>query len=237
MVPTPRAAVLARSLLILGLCVVTCGQAAPGERTPAPVMSHQGADWLERSDRDKEEKPYEVIKAMGLEAGDVIADIGCGTGYYTRKIAKAVAPGGKVYGVDIQPEMLEKLEALCAKEGLTNVESVLGDEDDPKLPDASIDWIILVDAYHEFQDPVGMLEKMRTCLKPDGKVALLEYRLEGTTANHIKVDHRMSIPQVLGEWAPAGFELVEIREFLPTQHYFVFQKAPKYRTPQESIEE
>ena len=110
-------------------------------------------------------------------------------------------------------------------EGLTNVEPVLGTNDDPNLPADSVDWILLVDVYHEFQQPKAMLAKMREALKPDGRVALLEYRLEGLSAVHIKTDHRMSPKQVLREWEPAGFRLVDRHEFLPTQHFFVFEKA------------
>ncbi len=121
--------------------------------------------------------------------------------------------------------MIGFLKRRFREEGLTNVEPVLGANDDPRLPSGSLDWILLVDVYHEFQQPKAMLVKMRDALKPDGRVALLEYRLEGSTAAHIKIDHRMSPEQVLREWEPAGFRLVERLEFLPTQHFFVFEKA------------
>lgn len=196
-----------------------------GERRPAEVMSWRGAAWLEREDRNEQEPPDQVIRAMGLSDGDVVADIGCGTGYFSRPMARAVAPGGKVYGVDIQPEMLDFLEKIAEEFGVSNIEPVLGESDDPKLPPESVDWILLVDVYHEFQQPKAMLAKMREALKPDGKVALLEYRLEGDSAVHIKREHRMSPEQVMKEWQPAGFRLVAQHEFLPTQHFFVFEKA------------
>jgi predicted methyltransferase len=196
-----------------------------GERRPAPVMSWAAADWLERADRDDEQRPDEVIRTMGLEDGDVVADLGCGTGYFARRMAKAVAPGGRVYAVDIQPQMLRLLRSRVAEEGLTNVEPVLGDNDDPKLPEQSLDWILLVDVYHELQQPKAILAKMREALKPDGKVALLEYRLEGLSAVHIRTEHRMSPEQVLAEWEPAGYRLAARHEFLPSQHFFVFEKA------------
>jgi predicted methyltransferase len=195
------------------------------ERRPAPVMSWLGADWLERADRDSEQRPDEVIRTMGLEDGDVVADLGCGTGYFARRMARAVAPGGRVYAVDIQPEMLRFLRSRVDEEGLTNVEPVLGENDDPKLPAESLDWILLVDVYHELQQPKAMLAKMREALKPDGKVALLEYRLEGLSAVHIKTEHRMSPKQVLAEWEPAGYRLAALHEFLPSQHFFVFEKV------------
>ncbi|MCC6491333.1 MAG: class I SAM-dependent methyltransferase [Candidatus Hydrogenedentes bacterium] len=207
-----------------------CGTSHAGEpavaREPAPVMTYHGADWLERPGREQEERPDEVIAAMGLKAGDVAVDLGCGTGYFARRMAKVVGPSGKVYGVDIQPEFLEMMKDLCAKEGITNVVPVLGNETDPNLPKGGIDWILLVDVYHEFQQPEPMLAKMRESLKPNGKIALVEYRLLGDAAKHIKVEHRMSVKQVLEEWNPAGFELVDLLEFLPSQHLFIFQKDP-----------
>ena len=217
------------AITIFALTVPVLAQEAETsvKRTPAPVMSFRGAPWLERETRDKEEQPYKVIETMDLEPGDVVADIGCGSGYYARKIAKVVGPEGKVYGVDIQPEMLDIMMELCDQEEIANVVPVLGDPNDPHLPKERVDWIILADVYHEFQAPEAMLAKLLECLKPDGKVALLEYRLKGQTAAHIKRDHRMSVEQVKSEWLPAGFELADLHEFLPAQHFFVFQKAAK----------
>lgn len=200
-------------------------EAPRAERRPAPVMGFAGADWLEREGREAEQRPEEVIRAMGLKDGDVVADLGCGTGFFARRMARAVAPRGRVYGVDIQPEMLEKMRGLLAREGIQNVVPVLGAADDPQLPPGSLDWILLVDVFHEFQQPTAMLRKMREALKPDGRVALVEYRLHGDSAAHIRVEHRMSVDQVLREWLPAGFRLVEKHEFLPTQHFLIFAKS------------
>ncbi len=213
------------SLLVLAVAQgVALGRQAP-ERRPAPVMGYQGADWLEREGREEEQRPGEVIKTMGLKDGDLVADLGCGTGYFARRMARAVAPSGRVYAVDIQPEMLDRMKGLLEKEAITNVVPVLGEADDPKLPSAGLDWILLVDVYHELQRPKAMLAKMRESLKPAGRIALVEYRLEGTTASHIRPEHRMSPAQVLAEWEPAGFRLVTRHEFLPTQHFFVFEKT------------
>jgi predicted methyltransferase len=212
-------------LLVVGGASRAARAGQDGERRPAGVMSWLGAEWLERASRDEEQRPDEVIRTMGLADGDTVADIGCGTGYFSRPMARAVAPTGRVYAVDIQSQMLRLLEERLEDEGLTNVEPVLGTNDDPNLPAESVDWILLVDVYHEFQQPKAMLAKMREALKPDGRVALLEYRLEGLSAVHIKADHRMSPEQVLREWQPAGFRLVDRHEFLPTQHFFVFEKA------------
>jgi ubiquinone/menaquinone biosynthesis C-methylase UbiE len=189
-------------------------------------MGAGGADWLERSSRDEEQKPDEIVRTLGLKNGDVVADLGAGTGYFTRRLAKAVGPSGLVYAVDIQPEMLSLLKSHVEKAGIRNVVPVLGAVDDPKLPSGSLDWILLVDVYHELQQPKATLARIREALKPTGKVALVEYRLEGLTALHIREEHRMSAKQVLAEWEPAGFRLVKVYEFLPVQHFFVFERAP-----------
>jgi predicted methyltransferase len=195
------------------------------EREPAPVMSYLGAEWLERPERDAEQQPDKVLEAMGLRAGDHVADIGAGTGYFTRRIARITGPTGRAYAVEIQPEMLEILGELAREEGVKDyIEPVLGEDNDPKLPAGALDWILIVDTYHEFQQPQAMLKHIHDALKPDGKVAVIEYRLLGETAAHIKEDHRMSVRQVLAEWNPAGFELVDLLEFLPSQHFFIFQK-------------
>jgi SAM-dependent methyltransferase len=201
-------------------------QAATAVRAPAPVMSFEGAEWLERPSRVEEERPDLVLEAMELKNGDVVADIGAGSGFFTRRLAKAVGPDGRVFGVDIQPEMLGILRETSQKEGIKNIIPVLGEEDDPKLPAGAIDWVLLVDTYHEFQDPQTMLRHIRACLAATGKVALVEYRLHGDTARHIKEDHRMSVRQVLAEWNPAGFRLIDLIESLPSQHLFIFEKAP-----------
>jgi predicted methyltransferase len=196
--------------------------APASSRQPAPVVGHEHAQWLEREGREETEKPDEVIAAMGLRDGDAVAEIGCGTGFFSRRLAKAVGPHGKVYAEDIQPEMLSLLQTYAAKDGDANIVTVLGTETDPKLPAGQMDWILLVDVYHEFQNPAPMLAKIREALKPGGRVALVEYRAEDSSARHISSAHRMSVDQVLKEWTPAGFALVRRIESLPSQHFFVF---------------
>ncbi len=223
-VPALRAAALAAGLL---LALAARAQEEQPARVPAPVMTFHGADWLERPSRMEEERPLDVIAYMDLKPGMTVVDLGCGTGYYARKMAPKVLPGGRVYGEDIQPEMLEIMKQLCAKENIENVVPILGDEKDPKLPKGKVDWIIMADVYHEFQYPEPMLAKMLESLSPTGKVCLLEYRAEEfRQASHIKPEHRMSVRQVLAEWNAAGFELVDLQEFLPVQHMFIFQRRP-----------
>jgi ubiquinone/menaquinone biosynthesis C-methylase UbiE len=223
---TRRIALVAFLLLLGGGGLALAPARVGDERRPAPVMGAGGADWLERPGRDEEQKPDEIIRTMALKKGDVVADLGAGTGYFTRRLARAVASSGVVYAVDIQPEMLSLLKDNMAKAGVRNVVPVLGEVDDPKLPRASLDWVLLVDVYHELQQPKATLAKVREALKPGGRVALVEYRLEGLTALHVREEHRMSTKQVLSEWEPAGFRLVKLYEFLPVQHFFVFERTP-----------
>lgn len=210
------------------LLVVACNgraiESSP-DRVPAPVMSPEGAEWLDRPTRELEERPSLVLEAMDLRNGDRVAEIGSGTGYFSRRIAREVAPDGVVYAVDIQQEMLDIMADHLESEGIDNVVPVLGDPDDPKLPPEFFDWIILADTYHEFQHPEAMLEKIRAALAPDGRVALVEYRLEGASAEHIRIQHRMSVNQILAEWLPAGFDLVDRVETLPSQHLLIFERS------------
>ncbi|MYD72103.1 MAG: methyltransferase domain-containing protein [Acidobacteria bacterium] len=194
-------------------------------RVPAEFMSYLGADWLERAERVDEEQPERVLDAMELRAGDVVADVGCGSGYYARRIARRVQPGGRVYCEDIQPEMLEIMRERAADEGVTGIEPVLGTPTDPRLPAGAIDWVVIADVYHEMSEPEPMLAGIRDALAPGGRVAVLEYRVEDGSGDNIKADHTMSVRQVLAEWQAAGFELVELHDFLPSQHLFFFRAA------------
>jgi len=217
---------------VLGICAASAQ--TPQETEPpgiyegrqiAHVMSYRGAPWLERENRDAEENTTALLAKLSLEPGDNVADIGAGSGYYTRKMAAAVAPGGTIFAVDVQPEMLKILRRNLDEEDIRNVVPVLGRDDKATLPSGEIDWILLVDVYHEFQAPAEMLASMRQALADGGRVALAEYRDEGTSAAHIRPEHRMTVEQVLREWEPAGFELVELWEELPTQHLFIFKKS------------
>jgi ubiquinone/menaquinone biosynthesis C-methylase UbiE len=189
-------------------------------------MGFEGAAWLEREGRDQEEKPEVVLAAMELKPGMRVAEIGAGTGYFSRRIGKEIGPEGKVYAVDIEPRMLELLKKYAAEVGVANIVTVTGEESDPKLAPGSVDRILLVDVYHEFQDPQPMLRHIARALAPGGRVILVEYRAEDDSAKHILAEHRMSVEQVLGEWQPAGFRLLRRLETLPSQHLFVFSYEP-----------
>ncbi|OFE11630.1 methyltransferase type 11 [Pseudohongiella acticola] len=186
------------------------------------VMGHQAAGWLEREQRTHEEMPDEVVANMGLEPDDVVADIGAGTGYFTFRMAPLV-PEGKVLATDIQPEMLTLLRQRQAELGISNVEPLLGQIDDPGLPENAVDVVLLVDAYHEFSHPFEMMDGINNALKPGGRVILLEYRAEDDTVP-IRPLHKMSEEQVVREMSVFGLHWDDTLDFLPWQHMLIFSK-------------
>jgi ubiquinone/menaquinone biosynthesis C-methylase UbiE len=187
------------SLFALPALLGLLGRAAAGQgvhpitgRHIAPVMGHSGADWLDRPEREEEEAPSKAVALLQLRPGDVVADVGAGSGYMTVRLARAVGPTGRVLAVDIQPEMIERLTDRVHREMLTNVTAVLGAADDPKLPAGSVDLELLVDVYHELAAPQRMLQHLRSALKPGGRLVLLEYRKEDPSIP-IREEHKMSV--------------------------------------------
>lgn len=190
-------------------------------REIAKVMGHEAIGWLERPEREREEAPARVIEALDLRPGDVVADIGAGSGYFAFRIAPRVAPRGRVLAVDIQPEMLEHLRAKAERLGVPNVAPVRGSETDPNLPAGGVDLVLMVDVYHEFSYPWEMMAAIRRSLKPGGRVALVEYRGEDP-AVPIKPLHKMTEAQVRREMEAAGLRWARTVGTLPRQHILVF---------------
>jgi SAM-dependent methyltransferase len=191
-------------------------------REIARVMGPEGAAWLERPDRDEVQRPEQVVDSLYLQPDDVVADIGAGTGYFTLRLAARV-PDGLVYAVDIQPEMLDMLEARLDAEGIENVATVIGAPDDPRLLPESVDVALIVDAYHEFAYPREMLQNIRASLVPGGRLVLIEYRTEDPKLQ-IHPLHRMSERQTRRELEANGFRWLETKNFLPMQHFLVFER-------------
>jgi ubiquinone/menaquinone biosynthesis C-methylase UbiE len=192
-------------------------------RQIAGVMGVQGADWLNRPEREKEENPEGALDALGLRPGMVVADVGAGTGYMSLRLAKRVGPGGMVYANDLQPEMLRRLRENAAKAGLTNIQTVQGEEADTKLPAGRMDLVLLVDVYHEFSKPREMIDKIRESLKPDGRLVLLEYRKEDPKVP-IREEHKMTVAEVKAELEPQGLVLSKVIETLPRQHILILTR-------------
>ena len=188
------------------------------------VMGHQGAEWLERPEREREEMPNLLVELLKLKEGDVVADIGVGTGYIARRIAPKIGDTGTVYGVDIQQEMLDLLAEKMTEAGITNVKGVLGTITDPKLPPNSVDLAIMVDVYHEFSHPYEMLQNICSALKTGGRIAFVEYRAEDRSVP-IKRLHKMSELQVIKEATPHPLVWVETLDGLPWQHVIIFEKV------------
>lgn len=186
------------------------------------VMGHLGAGWLERPERERQERTDLLIDNLPLAPDSVVADIGAGTGYFSIPVARRV-PEGRVLAVDIQPEMIDILKSQAAEAGVDNVEPVLGTIEDPRLPSDAVDLIFIVDAYHEFSHPREMGEAMAASLKPGGQLVLVEYRAEDPGVP-IKRLHKMSQRQAKQEMAAIGLEWVRTGDFLPWQHFMVFRK-------------
>ena len=188
------------------------------------VMGHQGAEWLERPEREHEEMPNLLVELLKLKEGDVVADIGVGTGYIARRISAKIGETGTIYGVDIQQEMLDLLAEQMAEVGITNVKGILGTISDPKLPPESVDLAIMVDVYHEFSHPYEMMQNICRGLKTGGRVAFVEYRAEDPSVP-IKRLHKMSELQVIKEATPHPLVWVETLDTLPWQHVIIFEKT------------
>lgn len=191
-------------------------------REIAQIMGHEGAYWLERPSRAIQEHPDALVANLNLEPDAVVADIGAGTGYMTMRLAKRT-PNGQVLAVDVQPEMLELLEQRLAEVGITTVQTVQGEADDPHLPLNSVDLALMVDAYHEFEFPFEMMSHLRDALKPGGQVVLAEYRAENPLVL-IKRLHKMSEAQVKREMSAIGLRWVKTDDSLPQQHLLFFEK-------------
>ena len=186
-------------------------------------MSAAGAAWLDRPERIEEEQPDRALDVLKIPKGASVADVGAGSGYFTSRLSSRVGPAGKVYAVDIQPEMLRLLGLRLKKENITNVTLIPGEVNNPRLPASALDLELMVDVYHEFSAPQTMLRHLREALKPDGRLVLLEYRKEDPSIP-IRPDHKMSVAEAKLEVEAEGFRLSQVDESLPRQHILVFTK-------------
>lgn len=193
-----------------------------GRRIAQP-MGYTHMNWLSRPERIQEENPQEMLEQLNLKDGLVVCDLGSGDGYHTVQMAPRVGPTGKVVAVDIQPQMLQELSRRLAEMKLENVETVLGELWDPKLQEKSVDLVLMVDVYHEFSHPVQMLSALRNALKPNGLIALVEFRAEDPTVL-IRAEHKMTKAQILKEYTANGFKVAKEYDRLPWQHLMFMQR-------------
>ena len=206
---------------------VTAGADGIGKRYMgreiSAVMGWQGAAWLEREERDREERTDLLLAALALRPGMVVADIGAGTGYLSRRMAPAVMPGGKIWAVDVQPEMVSLLQAGAKRSGLVQIEARLGAVDDVKLPAGSVDLAVMVDVYHELAYPHEVMTSLMKALKPGGRLVFVEYKAEDASVP-IKPLHKMSEAQIKREAAVFPLDWERTVSTLPWQHVVVFRK-------------
>jgi SAM-dependent methyltransferase len=219
---------LAALLVVASAIAIALAVSAQERRHPvsgrvlAPTMGVEGAAWLDRPEREAEEAPSKAVDALGIRPGDVVADIGAGSGYYTVKLARAVGPGGRVVATDLQAGMLDLIRARIARERLTNVEVVQGGADDPRLPAKTFDLLLMVDVYHELASPQVFVRRLKETLKPGGRLVLIEFRREDPRVP-IREEHKMSVEQVRQELAADGFRIDRVIDVLPWQHIIVLR--------------
>ena len=192
-------------------------------REIAQVMDAAGADWLERGARVTEERPDLLLSALARKKGMTVADVGAGSGFYSWRMAERIGPTGRVLAVDVQPEMLARLDTEMKRRSVGNVTPVLGTSTDPHLPDGAVDLILMVDVYHEFARPKEMLDALVRSLKVDGRLVFVEYRAEDESVP-ISPHHKMSVAQVRREAAAAGLTWQDSIETLPWQHILIFTR-------------
>jgi len=216
---------IAAAVSVLGVMAFAQATHPVSGRRIAGVMGHAGAAWLERPEREQEEAPGKAIAALNIRPGQAIADIGAGSGYYTLRLADAVGPQGRVYATDIQPEMLALIKKKIDARSPGNVELILGAETEARLPAAAIDMALMVDVYHELAQPQAFLRSLKTALRPDGRLVLIEFRKEDASVP-IRAEHKMSVREARMELEAEGFRFDRVIDVLPWQHILIFRRPP-----------
>ena len=209
------------SLLALVLLIVALPAAAQSKSAHGKLFPPQDLGLLEGPDRDLWQLPGQIMDALGVAEGSVVADIGAGGGWFTIRLARRVGPNGIVYSEDIQPEMLEATGRRVSKEGLRNVRTVHGTVDDPKLPAGALDAVLIVDTYHEIEYPVALLRNIATSLKPQGRVGVVDFKKDGLGPGPALED-RVDPDVIVRDAEAAGLKLVRRETFLPYQFLLIF---------------
>jgi len=216
---------IAAAVSVFGVMAFAQAMHPVSGRRIAGVMGHAAAAWLERPEREQEEAPSKAIAALNIRPGQAIADIGAGSGYYTMRLADAVGPQGRVYATDIQPEMLALIKKKIDARSPGNVELILGTETEARLPAAAIDLALMVDVYHELAQPQAFLRSLKTALRPDGRLVLIEFRKEDASVP-IRAEHKMSVREARMELEAEGFRFDRVIDVLPWQHILIFRRPP-----------
>ena len=211
--------------LLFLLPTVYAAQSSPlGIERQTELVDPRDAGWFYRPERIASEKPEELLDLLGVEEGDVVADIGAGAGVFSLRAAERVERTGKVLAVDVQPEMIDGLRMMMEKFGHDNIVPILGNIDDPKLPADSVDHALIVIAYHEFSQPGEMMRHVRTAMKRDGQLLCVEYKVE-TPDSRVEPLHKLSEAEIMQEIPALGFRRDRVIDIVPSQHVFVFKKT------------
>jgi len=211
-------------LLFLLPAVSAAQTSPPGIDRQTELVDPLDAAWFYRPERIENEKPEELLDLLGIEEGDVVADIGAGPGFFSLLAAERVGPTGKVLAVDVQPEMIDGLKMMMERFGHDNIVPILGDVDDPKLPVDSVDHVLLIISYHEFSHRVEMMRHIRKAMKRDGQMLIVEYKAENLDSR-VQPLHRMSETEIMEEISALGFRRDRVIDIVPSQHIFVFKKT------------
>ncbi len=213
---------------LLGLSLLAGRCLLPGRANAQAPHTHQRfrdaqrwAQVFDDPERDAWQKPSEVIDALNLAPDAVIADIGAGTGYFAVRLASRV-PGGRVYGVDLESDMVRYLAERARREGLANVVAVQGTADDPRLPE-KVDLVLMVDVFHHIGERERYFRNLRDSLEPGGRIAIIDFRPESPVGPPVAA--RIAAQRVSAELDAAGYRLAGQHDFLPNQYFLVFQPA------------
>lgn len=210
--------------------LLTC-LSLPGAEQPVRLQNGRQVElahpeeawWFYRPERVETEKPELLLDVLGIKPGDAVADIGAGPGFFSLRAARHVGPAGKVFAVDVQPEMIAGLRRMARKSGLKNIVPILGSPDNPKLSANSVNEVLLILAYHEFSHPAQMMHHIYTAMKPDARMLIVEYKAEDPNSR-VSPLHKMTAADILREISGFGFRLEKTIGMIPTQHVFVFRK-------------
>lgn len=205
-------------------------QSTPAFPQDHDIMHHsfRGIDrWVkafEDPERDVWQKPEEVIKVLGLKPGQAAADIGAGTGYFTRRLAQAVGPYGAVFAVDIEPEMLQYIQGRAKEAGVGNIVTVLAAPDDPMLPPESVDLVLIVDTIHHIEDRVAYFKVLAADLREGGRIAIVDFYKDKDIPVGPPKRGRLLKSKLISEAEAAGYSVAQEFDFLPYQYFVIFAK-------------
>lgn len=208
-------------LAVAAVTLATSGDAAQERERSRRLFPPEELGVLEGPDRDAWQKPEQVMDVLGIGEGSVVADVGAGGGWFTVRLARRVGPNGRVYAQDVQPQMLDSISRRVAREGFANVRYIRGEQRDPKLPSGALDAVLMVDTYHEFENPVALLEGVRAALKPGGRVGIVDFRSDGGGPGP-DFSERVREERVIEQAAEAGLKLLARETFLEFQYFLIF---------------